>query len=292
MLKTSVIAEDLDNPGIFRQTLRQIKDAGFDAIDPALFTSGILKIIGSPGALKYAGELRRMIEDSGLVIGQCHTALCGSYEEWDQVIEITLKTLPFAAEMGAKFPVIHPICPQDIKDPLYSAERSVLFDLNRKLYEKMIPAASANGLTVLTENLFAYGERKEAVPCWSTYAEELNALMDMFPELCICLDTGHAVITGQKPAEMARQFGSRIKALHLHGNDRIHDLHLTPFETADMDWMPFCRALREIGYEGTLNMEVLSCVRNTPLSIRPQMYAYLHACADYFARAVEGELNS
>ena len=119
--------------------------------------------------------------------------------------------------------------------------------------------------------------------------EELNKLMDAFPELSICLDTGHAVITGQKPADMVRQFGSRIKALHLHGNDRIHDLHLTPFECEDMEWKPFCEALHEIGYRGTINMEVLSFVRRTPFSIRPEMYAYLHACADYLARMADGQ---
>ena len=291
MLKTSVIAEDLDDLRLFEKTLHQIKAAGFNAIDPALFTKGILKIIDSPSALSFAAELRKIIEDSGLTVGQCHTALCGGYDQWEQIIGITLKTLPFAAEMGARNPVIHPICPLNTKDPLFSAKPEVIFELNRKMYERLVPVARAHGLTILIENLFADGERKEAVPCWSTYAEELNALMDAFPELSVCLDTGHAVITGQKPADMVRQFGSRIKALHLHGNDRIHDLHLTPFECEDMEWGPFCEALHEIGYQGTINMEVLSFVRRTPFPIRPAMYAYLHECAAYLAHLAEGQAS-
>ena len=74
MLKTSVIIEDLDDPRKFELTLKQIRDAGFDAVDPALFTPGIIRIIEGPGAAEYAGLLRRMVEDSGLYICQCHTA--------------------------------------------------------------------------------------------------------------------------------------------------------------------------------------------------------------------------
>ena len=142
-------------------------------------------------------------------------------------------------------------------------------------------------MNILIENLFADGPCRDALPCWSTYAAELNQLMDEFPGLYICLDSGHAAITGQEPADLVYQLGSRVKALHLHGNDRIQDLHLTPFETADMGWELFCSALREIGYRGTINLEVLSAVRRTPAAVRPALYAYLHECAYYLAQLTE-----
>ncbi len=287
MLKSSVIIEDLDDRQKFKVTLRQIKAAGFDAVDPALFTPGILHIIENDGGDEYAADLGKMVEDEGLFIGQCHTALCPSFVQWETVIRQTEKTLPFAARMGAKYPVIHPICPLDVYDPIIHESREKIFNRNLKMYGRLLPIAEDNGLTVLIENLFADGPDGEAVPCWSTYAEELNQLMDAFPGLYICLDSGHAAITGQEPADMARQLGSRIKALHLHGNDRVRDLHLTPFETTDMGWAPFCKALRDIRYQGTMNMEVLSCVRNTPVPLRPAMYSYLHACAEYFAKLAD-----
>lgn len=289
MLKTSVIIEDLDDRQKFAVTLQQIKAAGFDAVDPALFTPGILNIIESSDGLKYAADLGKMVEDAGLFIGQCHAALCPSFDRWEAVIRQTEKTLPFAAQMGARYPVIHPICPLDVYDPLINASSDEVFDRNLKMYNRLLPIAQDCGLTVLTENLFADGPDKEAVPCWSSHSEELNALMDAFPGLYICLDSGHAAITGQEPADMVHQLGSRIKALHLHGNDRVRDLHLTPFETKDMGWEALCGALRDTGYQGTINMEVLSCVRNTPVTVRPAMYAYLHACAEYFTRLADPE---
>ena len=287
MLKTSVIIEDLDNPELFRKTLKQIKNAGFDAVDPALFTPGVVSIIESPGAMAYAEDLRKMTEDAGLIIGQCHPVFSHTPDQLERVIEITTKTIPFAAKMGADYPVVHPICPLNISDPLISASRSRIFDLNRKMYQKLMPIAADAGISILTENLFADGACRDAVPCYSSHAEELNELMDEFPGLYICLDTGHAAITGQEPADLAYQLGDRVRALHLHGNDRIQDLHLTPFETADMGWEAFCKALSGIRYQGTLNMEVLSCVRRTPPEIRPPMYVYLHACAAYLAEMTE-----
>ncbi len=287
MLKTSVIIEDLDDLQKFETTLKQIRAAGFDAVDPGLFTPGILRIIESQDAAGYAAELGKMVEDAGLFIGQCHTALCPSFDRWESTILQTEKTLAFAARMGARYPVVHPICPLNVSDPVFKESPEQIFERNLKMFERLVPAAADHGMTILIENLFADGPDMEAVPCWSTYAEELNQLMDAFRELYICLDSGHAVITGQEPADMVYQLGSRIKALHLHGNDRVHDLHLTPFETVDMSWEPFCKALRDIGYQGTINMEVLSCVRNTPVPVRPAMYAYLHECAAYFARLAE-----
>lgn len=287
MLKTSVIIEDLDDPRKFQLTLGQIKAAGFDAVDPALFTPGIIRIIESPEGPDYASELGRMVKAAGLFIGQCHTSLCSGPDQWERVIEITKKTLPFAAKMGARFPVVHPICPLTFEDPLIRSSAGEIFERNRKMFGQLVPIAEDLGMNILIENLFADGPCRNALPCWSTYAAELNQLMDAFPGLYICLDSGHAAITGQEPADLVYQLGDRIKALHLHGNDRVQDLHLTPFETADMSWEPFCRALREIRYQGTINLEVLSAVRRTPVSVRPALYAYLHACADHLARLTE-----
>ena len=284
MLKTSLIIEDLDDPKKFRMTLEQIRSAGFDAVDPALFTPGIIRIIESPEGPAYAADLGKMVEDAGLFIGQCHTALCPSPDQWERVIAVTKKTLPFAAKMGARFPVVHPICPLDIEDPLIHASAEEIFERNQNMFGQLVPIAEDLGINILIENLFADGPCRDAVPCWSTYAEELNRLMDAFPGMYICFDSGHAAITGQEPSDMVYQLGDRVKALHLHGNDRIQDLHLTPFETADMGWKLLCTALKDIGYEGTINLEVLSAVRRTPVSVRPALYGYLHACADYFVQ--------
>lgn len=286
-MKTSVIIEQLGDPKAYAERLKMIREAGFNAVDAALFTPDVVEIIKSPNALGYAGELRKITEDSGLEIAQCHPVLCPMYTCWEETIRLSEKTIPFVAALGANYPVIHPICPLDIHDPLFGQDPSVVFDLNCKMYSRLVPIAADNGISILIENLFADGPVRDAVPCWSTYAADLNQLMDAFPGLYICFDNGHAEITGQHSADVLRALGSRVRAVHLHGNDHIQDLHLTPFEKTDMGWESLCGALKEIGYAGTINLEVLSFVRNTPEPLLGAMYAYLHACAAYLAEMTE-----
>ena len=74
-----------------------------------------------------------------------------------------------------------------------------------------------------------------------------------------CLDAGHALLTYDSPARMAKVLGSRLKVLHVHDVDGIDDLHTVPY-LGNNDWPEFCQALKEIGYKGTFNFETLSLI--------------------------------
>ena len=287
MLKTSVNVEHVEDRELFAETLRLIKGAGFEAVDAGLFSGDLIRIMRSPSALSYAKDIRMIIEDSGLEVGQCHMPLCGTPDDWPDVIEATKYALPFAAAMGAKNPVIHPIRPMDLDDPRYGKSFPEMKALNEEMFRIFAPIARDCGLNILIENLFVHGRSGNAFPCYTSHAEELNELMDLFPGMGICLDTGHVVITGQESADLAYGLGHRVRALHLHGNNRIGDLHLPPFETEDLKWENFCAALKAIGYEGTINLEVLGFIYHAPEKLRAATYSYLHACAQYLAEMVD-----
>ena len=53
---------------------------------------------------------------------------------------------------------------------------------------------------------------------------------------------------------MIRALGNRLKALHVHDNDRIHDSHELPF-TMQIDFDGMVEALRDIGYDGYMTLE-------------------------------------
>lgn len=286
MLKTSVIIEDIENRELFAETLKLIRDAGFDAVDAGLFSKELIGIAKSSSGLAYAKEIRQIVEDCGMEVGQCHMPLCSTPNDWPDVIEATKHMLPFAAAMGAKNPVIHPIRPMNLDDPRGGKSFAEMKAMNVAMFRELVPIAEDNGLTVLIENLFTHGSHQNALPCYTSRAAELNELMDEFPGMAICLDSGHVVITGQEASQLAYGLGSRVKAVHLHGNNRIGDMHLTPFETADMAWEPLCKALKEIGYEGTINLEVLDFIYKQPKKLRAAAYSYLHSCAQYLAELV------
>ena len=52
------------------------------------------------------------------------------------------------------------------------------------------------------------------------------------PKIKICFDTGHAMLGTKNPrakiTQILTRYGDRIKHIHLHENDLLHDLHLPP----------------------------------------------------------------
>ena len=54
-----------------------------------------------------------------------------------------------------------------------------------------------------------------------------------------------------------RKLGKTVKCVHIHEVDGIKDRHTVPFTYPGvMDWEDIAAAMREIGYEGTVNFEI------------------------------------
>ena len=75
------------------------------------------------------------------------------------------------------------------------------------------------------------------------------------PQIGVCLDTGHLNVMKGRPADAVRAIGTKLFALHVHDNKGQGDQHQPPFE-GNADWSGFVKALEEVGYMGTLNLEV------------------------------------
>ena len=76
--------------------------------------------------------------------------------------------------------------------------------------------------------------------------------------LVACVDIGHSAMAntgGESPGKMIRALGGkRVKALHVHDNDLVRDVHTLPF-TRKIDWDEVMTALKDIGYDGELTFE-------------------------------------
>ncbi|MCR4326899.1 MAG: hypothetical protein NUV52_04580 [Candidatus Roizmanbacteria bacterium] len=65
---------------------------------------------------------------------------------------------------------------------------------------------------------------------WSL-VEQMN--WDLIPSnVYLCLDTGHLMLGSKNPektiAKILNVFGNRVKHLHIHENDLVHDSHEKP----------------------------------------------------------------
>ncbi len=77
-----------------------------------------------------------------------------------------------------------------------------------------------------------------------------------FPGVGLNFDMGHFYCVGEDPALMIRRIGSRARHFHLEdiAADRVH-FHLPPGEGA-MDYPSIFAALRHIGYDGWITIEL------------------------------------
>ena len=86
-------------------------------------------------------------------------------------------------------------------------------------------------------------------------AKQVLAAVDM-PNVGVCLDTGHANISGVSCVEFIRELGPQLKALHIADNLGTNDDHILPYGRGTVPWPEVMKALREVGYAGLFNFEV------------------------------------
>ena len=150
-----------------------------------------------------------------------------------------------AARLDIPAVVVHPHLTDTAE---FGGKERILTQLRRTLVERLAEAVKARTCLAL-ENL----------PHWPNglNLEDLRVLCEELdsPAVGLCLDTGHARLAGGQPAAGVRACGPWLRALHLHDNFGQGDEHLLPFD-GDSDWSGFVAALGEVGYPGTLNLEL------------------------------------
>ncbi len=256
--------------GGYDKALPKLKEIGFGALDIPLCLTGSgypdpdFSAPESVWKKKYA-ELAEKIKDNGLFVGQTHGHYHGSIIDeckWDQaLIDLIEKELEAAAIIGAPYLVVHPL-----RLAKRDEKRQEDFKLNLEFYAQLKAPSERTGVKIAIENLFKH-DGADHYPTGCSYSKDLAAYIDAqnSDRFVACLDTGHANIVGESPAEAVRTLGKRLKLLHVHDNFASGDHHNLPgFGT--IEWEPFIDALKEVGYEGTFNFETESFSRLRKIS--------------------------
>ena len=91
---------------------------------------------------------------------------------------------------------------------------------------------------------------------------------------CLTLDVGHAFLTEEMPpGECIRKFSGDIKNIHIEDMKKQAHHHLF-FGEGEMDFADIFKALKDISYEGLLNVE-LSRHSHDAVNVAKQSFAYL-----------------
>lgn len=230
--------------------------------------------------LSYFEEYRKMFEKYGIKPSQMHAPYPilvptrADVTDYMQKVVIP-KSIAIAGWMQIPWVVMHPFKLQ------YKYGIEAEQAMNLQYFQSIIPMLKEHHVGVCVENLYeSVGGRITEGTCANPaeaawYVDVLNQLAGEELFGC-CLDTGHMELTHREPADYIRQIGSRLKILHMHENDAIGDLHQMPYTFGakpddGVDWKDFCKALREVGFDGTLSFETFPCVNSFPRGAREEV---------------------
>lgn len=272
-----------------REAIKLFKDAGFEAFDMSLFRM-IKKdndYYTDEDYIERATELRRYIDEIGIVCNQSHAPFPSSFgddrDEW--VFNQIVKSMEIASILGAKCIVVHP------KQHLNYAEHAKeLFEMNVEFYKSLIPYAEKFGIKIATENMWQTNNGSR-VPSDSvcSRAWEFCKLIDAAnsPYLVGCLDIGHAALMNADIPKFIKALGpERLQALHVHDVDLVHDNHTLPY-LHKVNFAAVTEALGEIGYKGDITFEANSIFRNYPPELYISVARLMKDTGDYLAKSVE-----
>lgn len=239
--------------------------------------------------LVYFEEYGKMFEKYGIKPSQMHAPYPilvptrADVTDYMQKVVIT-KSIAIAGRMQIPWVVMHPFKLQ------YKYGLEAEQAMNLQYFQSIIPMLKEHHVGVCVENLYeGVGGRITEGTCANPaeaawYVDVLNQLAGEELFGC-CLDTGHMELTHREPADYIRQIGSRLKILHMHENDAIGDLHQMPYTFGikpddGVDWEDFCKALGEIGFDGTLSFETFPCVNSFPRGAREEVLRTIRAIGE------------
>ena len=146
--------------------------------------------------------------------------------------KIFAKTFAYAKKIKAGFVVVH-------TNEGWSGEREQVQNLVIRRLRNVLELGEQYGVQVLIENV---GLRPKQSLLFDL--PEFMALLELFPEAGVLLDTGHANVNGWDIPAVVKTLGKRLVACHLHDNSGLGDEHL-PIGQGSIDWEAYFKAIKK-----------------------------------------------
>ena len=253
-MKISTEIQTTANHVGFEKAVELVGKAGFDAWDFSMFDMARydwkekkMKSLDNPmtgdNYLAFARKLKQIGLDNGIICNQSHAPFPSGVPEIRSYLK---RAIECTAEAGGEICIIHPL-------------NSGTPEENAEFYFELLPFAKDCGVKIATENMWNWSkELGHSVFAACATPDSFNAHLDAVNDdfFVACLDIGHAEMLGSDTSaeEMVKALGSRLKALHIHDNDKLHDTHQIPLSMS-IDFVPIVKALKEIKYDGYFTLE-------------------------------------
>lgn len=291
---SSAMASFCERAGM-ESAMEQIKAAGFTSLDFPLhlfvvhFDAPLLRENWRDWVREIASISRRL----QLPITQAHAPWLQYIPEdfhYEAPWEMYYRCMEACAILDCPHLVFHPVRQKERVDSAAMRER--IHDWNVRWFHDLTSAAERWGVCLNLENTFdSHKVQKEGdLPYPYTTAEDMLSLVRDIgsAHVGLCLDTGHANLSGQDIPAMIRAFRGNLFTLHLNdnwgkGELGKEDRHLFPGE-GNILWRPVLRALREISYRGVWNFEPIAIL---PDAEKVERIGFLSEAREKWAELLE-----
>ena len=241
-----------------------ITSLDFDLSFHSVAKEGDLYTLGKEAVREYYSSLAAYAKENGVKVTQTHGRF-GGFGNTPEGDETYIKNAELdciaTAALGTKYTVFH----TPAKNWVGDLPDDDMFRIGEALFTSVLPFAKENGVKIAAETHGTASKynKMEFFGIPENLLElirRVKSASDAGEFLCVCVDTGHtnlAVKMGYPPVgDVIRRLGSLVEVLHLHDNDGIKDQHKIPI-TGTLDWADILAALKEIGYSGYYNLEVM-----------------------------------
>jgi sugar phosphate isomerase/epimerase len=107
------------------------------------------------------------------------------------------------------------------------------------------------------------------------------------PLVGICLDTGHAHMSGLDVAAAVRRLAPHLRATHIADNHGNADEHFAPFN-GTVDWAATMKALGEVGYRNDFSFEIHMLTAPYPAAVQKNLIRFTHDLGGYLLSLARG----
>lgn len=272
-----------------KECVRLLADAGFDALDFSEFHEEFYTDAHDKAFYK---DIRSYAEDRGLYFNQAHAPFPSSYPEevkTEETFHHIVHGMQIASWLGVRDIIVHPCQHLEYAE---AGNPEKLFDINVAFYNRLKPYCEEFGIRIAVENMWQYPKTISHSTC--SRPAEFNRYMDALDEkwFVSCLDVGHAMLVKEMPEDVIRALGgNRLKALHVHDVDGIHDSHTLPFYGI-VNWENVMKALAEIDYQGELTYEASNFLTGVPTQVWPDALKYMERVGRYLISRFDAYKNA
>lgn len=288
-MELSLNIRDISKRFGLENTVSAAGAAGFSAVDYFIGLDEADSPLHSENYRSAVSDIRRSIEAGGLRCNQTHAPFRFRAKQWDEDghFGVFVKALEITALLGAEICVVHPLHHMQ-----YLGHEEEIFRLNMEYYRSLIPYCREYGVKVGIENMWQrHPIRKNISFDTCSSAEEFIRYIDTLDSeyMVACLDVGHVVLPDNRMGvgDFIRALGhDRLKALHIHDNDYINDLHLLPYR-GKLDWEDITEALGAINYEGVFTYEIGAAEFALPSELFSHALSYAGAVGDHLIGMIE-----